>query len=184
VAFRDSGGGVDEDIRAKQGAARDHGETHGRPEHFHPHTSFVDPEPAPCRLVRHPGARISRSANSLINLISAPAGVRDDRPGTHRAAARLPPPRPVVFPTTWLKASEMASTTARGYGHRHEQERKRWARLVESRRVLYARCHRPILPGQPWEAMSMARGRSTRVPSTVSATGRPSGMESSDGGAS
>jgi hypothetical protein len=43
------------------------------------------------------------------------------------------------------------STTARGYGHRHQQERKRWTRLVESGHVLCARCRQPILPGTPWD---------------------------------
>jgi len=43
------------------------------------------------------------------------------------------------------------STTARGYGHRHQQERKRWAPLVESGQTVCARCRRPIVPGEPWD---------------------------------
>ena len=47
--------------------------------------------------------------------------------------------------------SARPSTTARGYGHRHQQLRKRWAPVVESGWVFCARCRRPILPGQPWD---------------------------------
>jgi hypothetical protein len=44
-----------------------------------------------------------------------------------------------------------ASTTARGYGHRHQQERKRWSPHVEAGQVFCARCRRLILPGEPWD---------------------------------
>jgi hypothetical protein len=44
-----------------------------------------------------------------------------------------------------------ASTTARGYGHRHQQERKRWLPHVEAGQVFCARCRRLILPGEPWD---------------------------------
>lgn len=40
--------------------------------------------------------------------------------------------------------------TNRGYGHRHQQERKRWAPRVERGEVHCARCHRLINPGSEW----------------------------------
>jgi hypothetical protein len=48
-------------------------------------------------------------------------------------------------------STKRTSTTARGYGYRHQQERKRWSPFVESGQVLCARCRRAILPGQPWD---------------------------------
>jgi hypothetical protein len=45
----------------------------------------------------------------------------------------------------------MAHTTARGYGHRHQQLRKRWAPIVAAGGVLCARCGQPILPGELWD---------------------------------
>ena len=41
--------------------------------------------------------------------------------------------------------------TANGYGHQHQQARKRWAREVAAGTVLCARYRRPILPGTPWD---------------------------------
>ena len=45
------------------------------------------------------------------------------------------------------------STTARGYGHAHQQERQRWAPKVDAGLVDCARpeCRKPILPGQAWQ---------------------------------
>jgi hypothetical protein len=43
-----------------------------------------------------------------------------------------------------------ASTTARGYGYHHQQERRRWARIVEAGVATCARCGWPIFPGEPW----------------------------------
>ncbi len=43
------------------------------------------------------------------------------------------------------------STTARGYGWKHQQARKRWARLVELGDAFCSRCGRPIVPGMPWD---------------------------------
>jgi hypothetical protein len=43
------------------------------------------------------------------------------------------------------------STTARGYGWSHQQERARQAPLVESGRAVCWRCRKPIRPGQPWD---------------------------------
>jgi hypothetical protein len=43
------------------------------------------------------------------------------------------------------------STTARGYGGRHQAERKRWAPLVAAGDVACARCGLPIAPGMAWD---------------------------------
>ena len=45
----------------------------------------------------------------------------------------------------------MANTTARGYGHAHQQLRARWAPIVAAGAAVCARCSRPILPGTPWD---------------------------------
>jgi excisionase family DNA binding protein len=42
------------------------------------------------------------------------------------------------------------STTARGYGSRHQAERRRWALVVESGAALCVRCGLPIAPGARW----------------------------------
>src|SRR5438045_6044418 len=44
----------------------------------------------------------------------------------------------------------MASTTARGYGHQHQQRRKVWARKVAKGDVACARCGGLIVPGSKW----------------------------------
>lgn len=43
------------------------------------------------------------------------------------------------------------STSARGYGHMHQQRRKRWSPQVEAGHVNCARCGRLIEPGTPWD---------------------------------
>lgn len=43
------------------------------------------------------------------------------------------------------------STTARGYGHMHQQRRKQWALRVASGTVVCARCGELIEPGEPWD---------------------------------
>lgn len=43
------------------------------------------------------------------------------------------------------------STTARGYGIEHVNERKKWATLVESGSCTCARCGQPIQPGTQWD---------------------------------
>jgi hypothetical protein len=43
------------------------------------------------------------------------------------------------------------STTLRGYGHRHQQARKRLAPLVDAGLVRCARCGDWIAPGEPWD---------------------------------
>lgn len=42
-------------------------------------------------------------------------------------------------------------TTARGYGHEHQQLRERWRPKVEAGLVGCPRCHKPILQDQPWQ---------------------------------
>jgi hypothetical protein len=39
----------------------------------------------------------------------------------------------------------------RGYGWNHQKARARIARVVNAGGALCARCHRPILPGEPWD---------------------------------
>ena len=43
------------------------------------------------------------------------------------------------------------NTTARGYGARHQQARKRWAVIVDAGQAHCTRCHQPIVPGTPWD---------------------------------
>jgi hypothetical protein len=38
------------------------------------------------------------------------------------------------------------------YGWRHQQVRERMRRMVEAGGAACARCGRPILPGEPWDA--------------------------------
>lgn len=45
----------------------------------------------------------------------------------------------------------MRNTTARGYGHHHQQLRKRWAPNVAAGVVDCARCGERIEPGDPWD---------------------------------
>jgi hypothetical protein len=43
------------------------------------------------------------------------------------------------------------TTTERGYGWTHQQERARWQRVVDEGRAICAKCGKAILPGQPWD---------------------------------
>lgn len=43
------------------------------------------------------------------------------------------------------------STTERGYGSAHQQERRRWSPLVASGQATCWRCGRLIRPGSPWD---------------------------------
>lgn len=43
------------------------------------------------------------------------------------------------------------STTARGYGTRHQRERARWAPIVKAGRAVCARCGKPIAPDAEWD---------------------------------
>jgi hypothetical protein len=45
----------------------------------------------------------------------------------------------------------MASSTARGYGYAHQQERKRWKPVVEAGQAVCARCNEPIAPDAKWD---------------------------------
>lgn len=46
----------------------------------------------------------------------------------------------------------MATTTERGYGHAHQQERKAWAKELKKVGVLpCARCGQPIYDGDEWD---------------------------------
>jgi hypothetical protein len=42
-------------------------------------------------------------------------------------------------------------TTDRGYGARHQRERRRWQPLVDAGRAFCARCGKPIPAGAPWD---------------------------------
>ena len=45
----------------------------------------------------------------------------------------------------------MPTTTQRGYGHHHQQLRKKWRPLVEAGIVTCARCGELIPPGASWD---------------------------------
>jgi hypothetical protein len=42
-------------------------------------------------------------------------------------------------------------TAARGYGARHQAERKRWAALVKAGQATCCLCFNPIPPDAPWD---------------------------------
>jgi hypothetical protein len=69
-------------------------------------------------------------------------------PRRHREAE----PGAAVAPTTADAVLDMArrSTTARGYGSRHQRLRAYWHPLVQAGQVSCARCGNPIKPGEPW----------------------------------
>jgi hypothetical protein len=68
-----------------------------------------------------------------------------------------------------------ASTTARGYGHAHQQERKRWSRLVDSGIAVCCRCGGLIPPGTPWTWTTPTTAPATEVQPTATAT-EPQGL--------
>lgn len=43
------------------------------------------------------------------------------------------------------------NTSARGYGHKHQQLRKQYQTLVASGKATCWRCGEPIHPNQPWD---------------------------------
>lgn len=45
----------------------------------------------------------------------------------------------------------MSSTTARGYGAKHQRLRRKWKPKVERGEVACWRCGKLIIPGQPWD---------------------------------
>jgi hypothetical protein len=42
-------------------------------------------------------------------------------------------------------------TMKRGYGPKHQRLRARVALIVNAGQAYCARCHKPILPGEPWD---------------------------------
>ena len=50
-----------------------------------------------------------------------------------------------------VRSRRRQSTTARGYGHVHQQLRKRWAPRVATGLVACARCGLPLEAGQAWD---------------------------------
>lgn len=46
---------------------------------------------------------------------------------------------------------KQGGTTARGYGRKHQEQRKQWAPLVATGTVRCARCGKKIKRGQPWD---------------------------------
>jgi hypothetical protein len=44
-----------------------------------------------------------------------------------------------------------SSTTARGYGTRHQAERKKWIPVVNAGNAVCTRCGRPIVAGTAWD---------------------------------
>jgi hypothetical protein len=49
------------------------------------------------------------------------------------------------------KPRVLASTTGRGYGARHQAERKRWAPVVKAGRAVCTRCGLSIDPAEPFD---------------------------------
>lgn len=47
--------------------------------------------------------------------------------------------------------SRTQTTTAAGYGTKHQSIRKQWAAHVEQGVIACARCHDRIKPGEPWD---------------------------------
>lgn len=47
-----------------------------------------------------------------------------------------------------------ATTTERGYGARHQRQRRRWQRRIDNGETVLCwrpECGKPILPGEPWD---------------------------------
>jgi hypothetical protein len=60
----------------------------------------------------------------------------------------------------WEERQRRLSAAQRGYGYRHQQLRKMWARKVRTGEVACARCGKPIAPGEPWDLGHDDRDRS------------------------
>jgi hypothetical protein len=43
------------------------------------------------------------------------------------------------------------TTTQRGYGSKHQAERRRWVPVVNTGHVICWRCGQPIRPDEPWD---------------------------------
>jgi hypothetical protein len=52
-------------------------------------------------------------------------------------------------------------TSRQGYGWMHQQERKRWSRVVAMGDAVCARCGLPIVPGTPWDLGHVDGSRKT-----------------------
>ena len=50
-----------------------------------------------------------------------------------------------------VRTKDPRSTTERGYGHAHQQERKRWAPRVATGRIICWRCGHPIQIAAAWD---------------------------------
>lgn len=70
--------------------------------------------------------------------------------GKQRMAARVHKPATKQLPRAQAPAPAR-STTARGYGWRHQQECAKHAPLVAAGRAICWRCRRLIAPGEPWD---------------------------------
>ena len=53
--------------------------------------------------------------------------------------------------STRCDAHPRRTTTEKGYDGAHRRQRATLAPLVSSGEAVCARCHQPILPGQPWD---------------------------------
>lgn len=73
--------------------------------------------------------------------------------GRARIRARVLQPRPTRATARQVRtqAPSGSSTTARGYGWTHQQERAKAAPVVAAGRAVCWRCRRPIAPGAPWD---------------------------------
>lgn len=49
------------------------------------------------------------------------------------------------------KTDSRLTTTQRGYGHTHQQERAKWEPLVTAGQAICWRCQNPIDPSEPWD---------------------------------
>lgn len=61
--------------------------------------------------------------------------------------------------------AKKGSTTARGYGSRHQAERKIWQQRINGGMVYCARCRKPIHPGMLWDLDHAAGKRGYLGPS-------------------
>lgn len=102
-------------------------------------------EPRRLRLVglrRGHGGQTSASAAVMTSVGEQRMARVRQRAANRATTARQPRARGQAPP---------GSTTARGYGWRHQQERARYAPLVAAGRAICPRCRKLILPGTPWD---------------------------------
>ncbi len=78
-----------------------------------------------------------------------------------------------------MSRGHVLSTSQRGYGHRHQQLRRKVGRLVDEGRAYCTRCGGWIAPGSPWDLdhddrdRSKYRGSSHRLCNQRARVGRP-----------